>query len=122
MRTQRGRLIKRLVHIPIKTELGKLGNEEVKFDGDDLVIGRVKYEGTRGLWELIVSNKPSEQNYDDGDYATYSEIMVNTNTMRRDNDPNNPYPKSSKSWKWTNVVKDIWDNRKTYEGQEQNLL
>ena len=95
----------------------KIGNEEVTFDGNNLIRGRTKCEGTRGLWELIVSNKPSEQNYDDGDYATYSEIMVNTNTMRRDNDPNNRYPKSSKSWKWTNVVKDIWDNRKTYEGQ-----
>ena len=37
--------------------------------------------------------------------------------MRRDDNPNNPYPKSSKSRKWTNVVKDIWTNRKTYEGQ-----
>ena len=86
-------------------------------DGNDLIIGGEKYEGTRGLWELIVSNEPSEQNYDDGDLATYSEIMVNTNAIRRDNDPTNPRPKSSRSWKWTNVVKDIWYNRNTYEGQ-----
>ena len=66
---------------------------------------------------MIVSNEPSEQNYDDGDLATYSEIMLNTNAIRRDNDPTNPRPKSSRSWKWTNVVKDIWYNRNTYEGQ-----
>ena len=95
----------------------KIGNEKVYLDGNNLIIGRTKYEGTRGLWELIVSNEPSEQNYEDGDLATYSEIMVNTNAIRRDNDPTNPRPKSSRSWKWTNVVKDIWDNRKTYEGQ-----
>ena len=95
----------------------KIGNEKIEVDGNDLIIGAEKYEGTRGLWELIVSNEPSEQNYNDGDLATYSEIMVNTNAIRRDNDPTNPRPKSSRSWKWTNVVKDIWSDRKTYEGQ-----
>ena len=95
----------------------KIGNEKVYVDGNDLFIGGEKYEGTRGLWELIVMKEPSEQNYDDGDLATYSEIMLNTNAIRRDNDPTNPRPKSSRSWKWTNVVKDIWYNRNTYEGQ-----
>ena len=95
----------------------RIGNKEMKTDGNDLIIGGEKYEGTRGLWELIVSNQPSEENYDDEEFRTYSEIMISTNAIRRDNDPTNPRPKSSKSWKWTNVVKDIWDNRKTYEGQ-----
>ena len=95
----------------------KIGNENVVVDGNDLFIGEEKYEGTRGLWELIVMKEPSEQNYNDGDLGTYSKIMVNTNAIRRDNDPTNPRPKSSRSWKWTNVVKDIWSNRKTYEGQ-----
>ena len=95
----------------------RIGNKEMETDGNDLIIGGVKYEGTRGLWELIVSNEPSEQNYNDEDFRTYSKIMIRTNAMRRDNDPTNPRPKSSKSWKWTNVVKDIWSNRKTYEGQ-----
>ena len=95
----------------------KIGNENVVVDGNDLFIGEEKYEGTRGLWELIVSKEPSEQKYNDDDLATYSKIMVNTNAIRRDNDPTNPRPKSSRSWKWTNVVKDIWSNRKTYEGQ-----
>ena len=90
----------------------KIGNENVVVDGNDLFIGEEKYEGTRGLWELIVMKEPSEQNYNDGDLATYSKIMVNTNAIRRDNDPTNPRPKSSRSWKWTNVVKDIWSNRK----------
>ena len=95
----------------------KIGNKEMETDGNDLIIGGVKYEGTRGLWELIVSNEPSEQNYNDEDFRTYSEIMISTNAIRRDNDPTNPRPKSSKGWKWTNMVKDIWDNIKTYEGQ-----
>ena len=36
--------------------------------------------------------------------------------MRRENDPNNPRPMSSKSWKWNNVVKGIWDAKDKYEG------
>ena len=105
------------IHLDDKDGTWKIGNEKVDIDVNDLIIGGEKYEGTRGLWELIVMKEPSEQNYNDGDLATYSKIMVNTNAIRRDNDPTNPRPKSSRSWKWTNVVKDIWSNRKTYEGQ-----
>ena len=95
----------------------KIGNEVVDLRGNDLIIGREKYDGTRGLWELIVLKEPSDHIYDDEDLRTYSKIMIKTNAMRRDNDPNNHYPESSKSWKWTNLAKDIWNNRKTYEGQ-----
>ena len=78
----------------------------------------MKYQGTRGLWELIVSSEPNDGLYDDKDLDNYSEIMIKTNAMRRDNDPDNPRPKSSKSWKWNNVVKDIWDEYKaSFEGR-----
>ena len=54
----------------------KIGNEVVDLHGNDLIIGREKYDGTRGLWELIVLKEPSEQNYDDEDLRTYSKIMI----------------------------------------------
>ena len=53
------------IHLDKEQNL-KVGNEKVEVDGNDLIIGGGKYEGTRGLWELIVTNEPSEQNYDDG--------------------------------------------------------
>ena len=34
-----------------------MGNSEVKFDRDNLIIGREEYEGTPGLWELIRQKK-----------------------------------------------------------------
>ena len=95
----------------------KIGNKEVTFNDNDLIIEGVKYPGTRGLWELIVSNEPSDQIYDQDDIDIYSEILVKTNAMRRDNDPNNPRPKSSKRWKWNNVVKNIWDKKDVFEGE-----
>ena len=60
--------------------------------------------------------------YDDDDLVNYSEILINTNAMRRENHPNNPRPKSSKSWKWNNVVKDIWDDKDNYEGRGTNTI
>ena len=95
----------------------KIGNKEVIFNGNDLIIEGVKYPGTQGLWELIVSNEPDDQIYDQDDIDNYSAILIKTNAMRRENDPNNPRPKSSKSWKWNNVVKDIWDSKDVFEGR-----
>ena len=95
----------------------KIGNKEVTFNDNDLIIEGVKYQGTRGLWELIVSNEPNDDLYDQDDINIYSAILVKTNAMRRDNDPNNPRPKSSKSRKWNNVVKNIWDNKDVFEGR-----
>ena len=42
------------------------------------------------------------------DYENYAKLMIKTNTLHRDNDPNSLYPKSSKSYKWNNILKDIW--------------
>ena len=38
----------------------KLGNKEVKFDGNELIIEGVKYPGTPGIWELLVLKEPSD--------------------------------------------------------------
>ena len=95
----------------------KIGNKPVTVDGNDLIIEGIRYAGTRGLWELIVENNPSEQNYTDDDYNTYAEMLIKTHAMRRDNDPNNPRPKSSRSWKWSRLVKTIWNNRPGVEGE-----
>ena len=75
-----------------------------------------EYEGIPGLWELIVSKIPESENYSDDDYANYARLMLKTNTLHRDNNPNNPYPKSNKGGKWKTILKKIWDNRKEYGG------
>jgi len=35
-----------------------LGNTEVDFEGNDLVIGGKRFVGTRGLWDLLVMKSP----------------------------------------------------------------
>ena len=42
--------------------------------------------------------------------------MVKTNALRVGNDPESKKPKSSKSYKWNTILKDIWKNRGEYEG------
>ena len=42
--------------------------------------------------------------------------MVKTNAIHRDNNPNNPHPKSSRSDKWRYLISDVWDNKEKYEG------
>ena len=91
-----------------------IGNKLAIIIDNDLVVGKDEYEGTPGLWELIVSREP--KNFTKGDYENYAKLMIKTNTLHRDNDPNSLYPKSSKSYKWNNILKDIWANRKEYEG------
>ena len=92
-----------------------IGNKPlVIIDNNIMVDGKEEYEGTPGLWELIVSTEP--KNFTKGNYENYAKLMIKTNTLHRDNDPNSLYPKSSKSYKWNNILKDIWANREEYEG------
>ena len=83
-----------------------IGNKLAIIVDNDLVVGKDEYEGTPGLWELIVSKEPKD--FTREDYENYAKLMIKTNTLHRDNDPNSLYPKSSKSYKWNNILKDIW--------------
>ena len=90
-----------------------IGNKLAIIDDNDLVVGKDEYEGTPGLRELIVSKEP--KNFNGQDYENYGRLMIKTNALYRGNDPENKRPKSSKSYKWNNILKDIWLNRKEYE-------
>ena len=93
-----------------------IGNKLAIIVDNDLVVGRDDYEGTPGLWELIVSKEP--KNFTNEDYENYARLMVKTGALHRGNDPENKYPKSSAGYKWKNLLKDIWYKSKKYpEGQ-----
>ena len=91
-----------------------IGNKPVVIIDNDIVVDDEEYEGTPGLWELIVSKNPTD--YTDNDYDNYSRLMLKTNTLHRDNNRDSNYPKSSKGQKWKRILKTIWDNRGEYEG------
>ena len=81
---------------------------------NDLVVGKDEYEGTPGLWELIVSKNPDDNIYTNDDYDNYARLMLKTNALRQKKYPNRP--RSSSSTKWTHILSDIWKKRREYEG------
>ena len=91
-----------------------IGNKLAIIVDNDLVVDKDEYEGTPGLWELFVSKEPKD--FTKEDYENYAKMMVKTNTLHGDNNPDRNYPKSSKGYKWNTILKGIWYNRKKYEG------
>ena len=83
-----------------------IGNKLAISVDNDLVVGKDEYEGTPGLWNLIVSKEP--KNFTKEDYENYAKLMVKTNALYRGNNPENKRPKSSKGYKWNTILKDIW--------------
>ena len=91
-----------------------IGNTHVIIKDDDIFLPKYdeRFEGTRGLWELITSKNP--QNFTDEDYDNYEDLMVMTNALHRENDEDNPHPKGNhRSYKWINILRPIWYRKKS---------
>ena len=97
-----------------------IGNKLVVILDNDLIVGKDEYEGTPGLWELIVSKEPKD--FSAEDYDNYAKLMVKSNALRAGNDPESKRPKSSKSYKWNTILKDIWNNREIYKGKGVTVI
>ena len=92
-----------------------IGNKLAIIVHNDLVVGKDEYEGTPGLWELIVSKNPDKTIYTPKDKENYAKLMAKTNALRIGNNPESKKPKSSKSDKWKYLLSEIWTNRREYE-------
>ena len=97
-----------------------IGNKLVLIIDNDLIVGKGEYEGTPGLWELIVSKEPRV--FTSEDYKNYAKLMVKSNALRAGNNPESRKPKSSRSYKWNILLKDIWNNRLEYEGEGVTVI
>ena len=85
-----------------------IGDTVILFNGNNIIVGDKEYKGSAGLWELIVSKEPDDEIYTARDKDNYIEILMNTNAMRENNDPNENHPKASRSAKWLNLLSPIW--------------
>ena len=94
----------------------KIGNKEVNIEDNDIKIDNIIFEGTPGFWELVTSKNP--ENYTEEDLDKYRQLLLLTNAIYRDNNPDNNNPKSSKSPKWKNIVKPIWEQIKKQKEEE----
>ena len=72
-----------------------------------------------GFWELVTSKNPNPENYTEEDLDKYRQLLLLTNTIYRGNNPDNNKPKSSKSLKWKNIIKPIWEQIKKQKEEEE---
>ena len=90
------------------------GNKPVVIKENNIVVEDEEYDGTRGLWELIVPKEP--KGFTEEDYNNYAKLMLKSNALLVDYNPEKRKPKSNPGYKWKNILSDIWHNKKKYEG------
>ena len=64
-----------------------------------------------------MSKNPDDSIYTLTNYNNYARMVLKTNVLHHNNDPESSNPTSSGGYKWNNILKDIWKNRKKYEGK-----
>ena len=56
--------------------------------------------------------------WDKMDTEDYDKVMLKTNVLHQNNNPNNPNPRSNRSDKWKNILGPIWEKKKKgYNGK-----
>ena len=94
-----------------KQGLYYIGNKQAIIFRDNIIIDDEKFYGTDGLWELITS-KTQQIPDNEKDYVNYVKLLLKTNALHHDYDPNNPHPRSSGSYKWKKILGPIWEDIK----------
>ena len=96
----------------------KIGYEFVNIEDNDIKVDDIIFEGTPGFWELVTSKDPNPENYTEEDLDKYQRLVILTNTAYQGNNPNSNKPKASKSPKWKNIIKPIWEQIKKQKEDE----
>ena len=68
---------------------------------------------------MITSKNPNPDNYTSEDLGKYQQLVILTNTAYQGNNPKNNKAKSSKSPKWKNIIKPIWEQIKKQKEEEE---
>ena len=99
-----------------------IGDKHVIVYDNDIIIkdSDKKLDGTDGLWELIMSKNP--KNFTDMDYDNYKYLITTSNVLHRNNNPTSPYPRSSKSDKWTYLLSPIWNEITTGKASGKGVV
>ena len=98
-----------------------IGNKHVIIKNDNIFLPDGSgFIGTPGLWGLITSKDPDKDKLDwnRNDKQLYDILMTKTNALHKNYNPNNPYPRSSKSNKWKNILGPIWNKEPSKEGYQ----
>ena len=85
---------------------------------NNIIVDDEKFVGTPGLWELIMKNKPNPDNFNEKDLETYGMLLLKTNVLHHNFNPDNPNPRSSDSYKWKYIFNPIWHRREDIRKKE----
>jgi hypothetical protein len=96
-----------------------IGNKHVQIAGNDLIIEDKKYEGTEGLWNLIMNKEIGNESFTQEDWDNYKDIMKTTNALYK---PDLIHPKSSRSDKWKSILSPIWEEINPKKSKKGNGL
>ena len=94
-----------------------IGNTHVIVKDNDIIIANngETFKGTPGLWSLIMEKIVGD--YLKEDYDNYTRLMIKTNALHRENNPDNPHPKANPGPKWVSILRPIWFNNKKTKGK-----
>ena len=98
----------------------KIGSEFITIEDNDIKVDDIIFEGTPGFWELVTSKNPNLENYTEEDLNKYRQLLVLTNTIYQNNNPDTNKPKSSRSPKWKYIIKPIWEQIKKQKEEEED--
>ena len=60
----------------------EMGTKAVEIDeNSDIIVDGLRYDGTTGLWALVMINDPPELSYTKNDLRTYKDLVYRTNVM-----------------------------------------
>ena len=95
-----------------------IGDTPITIENDDIIIYDEVYSGTKGLWRLLTEKKEAKlkDEYNDHDLEEYANILQQTHVLHKENDPHNPLPKSSGSYKWKKILGPIWKQEEGKDG------
>ena len=104
--------------LTVKDRKLAIGSKPIDIEDNNIIVDGEVYEGTPGLWKLIILKDPND--FTEDDYINYINLLLQTNAIYRGNDPNNTYPKGgSKSAKWEKLISPIWDHIKESKKQKK---
>ncbi|KAJ9574563.1 hypothetical protein L9F63_008274, partial [Diploptera punctata] len=85
-----------------------MGDSEIVFDNDNLIINGTKYKATNGLMSLLTMIQ-SKQNLPEDDMLNYENNLISSNCIYHNNDPGTSRPKSSRGDKYISIISPIWE-------------
>lgn len=84
----------------------KIGNKKVDIDKNDIKVGEEWFEGTPGLYELLIKKTPDLSMVSEQDKKNYKTILLKTSVHKRGYVDHNPV-KSNSGFKYMKIIKPL---------------